>query len=472
VTALPSGGVKQVLIVNGFDRHDRGQDFDYPYAYTGDGVVDRVWARYNNSFDYAALVHSAIHAARPGVHVAGTSNEAVISGAVNLTDYDAVIWILGNEGGASATAPVSRSLDATEQAKITAFINAGGNLFISGSEIGWDLDQQNNGRTFYESTLKGNYVADDAGTYTATADAGGIFAGMSSFVFSNGSAFSSLDGQLYNVEAPDVIAPQAGAISALTYSGGTGGTAAIQVTGTGGAGNIVMFGFPFEAMTNATRRQDAIDRVLDFFGVSAIVPENADFNSDTVVDAADWVIWRKHSGITSGATLAQGDANGDGAVDSTDYDIWRGQFHTLVDAGNGSAAETQTASAALRTASVSDTAPTEIAPAEISANDVPASDVSTIVDVAVGELTWRDANRAPKRVGAALYGHPANESRGDWGSLLTLLADRKTDESSAEGASCPKAGQPAEAVNRSAIEQLSPPAFGQSGRWKKAKISL
>jgi len=45
----------------------------------------------------------------------------------------------------------------------------------------------------------------------------------------------------------------AGALTALTYSGGTGGTAAIQVRGTGGAGSIILFGFPFETMTVLSR---------------------------------------------------------------------------------------------------------------------------------------------------------------------------------------------------------------------------
>jgi hypothetical protein len=256
-----------VLIVNGFDRHDRSQDFAYPYAYTGDGVVDRVWPRYNNSFDYVVQAHSAINASRPGVHVSSTSNEAVFNGAVNLTDYQAVIWISGTES------TVDDTFNATEQTKITQFLAAGGNLFLSGSEIGWDLDLQNNGRTFYENTLKGNYVADDAGTYTATANGGGIFAGLSSFQFSQGNAFSNLDNQLYNVSTPDVIAPLGGAVAALTYSGGFGGTAAIQFgTGGIGSGSIVMFGFPFEAMTDATRRHQAMGAILDFFGTSADMP--------------------------------------------------------------------------------------------------------------------------------------------------------------------------------------------------------
>lgn len=257
VAALPSGGVKQVLVVNGFDRFDRTQNFRYPYL---GQAVDRVWPRYNNSFDYVVQVASAIQASKPGVHVATTSNEAVISGAVNLTDYNTVIWISGTESTADDT------FNATEQTKVTAFLNAGGNLFTSGSELGWDLDQQNNGRTFYETTLRANYISDDAGTYTATANTGSIFNGMSSFAFSNGSSFSQQDNQMYDVAFPDVIAPQAGATAALTYSGGLGGTAAIQSIGTGGAGNLVMFAFPFEAMTSEARRNNAMGHILAFLG--------------------------------------------------------------------------------------------------------------------------------------------------------------------------------------------------------------
>ncbi len=259
ITALPSGGAEQVLIVNGFDRHGRHANFQYtsqPPLSTG--VSDRVWSRYNNSFDYVVQVHSAIDAAQPGTHVDSTSNEAVISGAVNLADYHTVIWILGEES------TVDDTFNATEQAKVEQFIAGGGNLFLSGAEIAWDLDAQNNGRSFFENTLLGNYVSDDAGTYTTIPAAGGIFEGMNDIVFSNGSAYSSLDGQFYNVAFPDVISPQAGAQVALNYNNGAG-AAAIQVQGTGGRGSIVMFGFPFETITNATRRTNIMDRVLDFF---------------------------------------------------------------------------------------------------------------------------------------------------------------------------------------------------------------
>jgi hypothetical protein len=651
VAALPTGGAKQVLIVNGFDRFDRAQNFRAGYL---GGTIDRVWPRFNNSHDYVVQYAAAIQASQPGMHLATASNEDVISGAVNLSDYNTVIWILGTESTAEDT------FNATEQTKVTNFINAGGNLFLSGSEIGWDLDQQNNGRSFYESTLLANYVADDAGTYTATANAGGIFAGMSSFVFSNGSAFSQLDGQLYDVAYPDVIAPQPGAVSALTYSGGTGGTAAIQVQGTGGKGNIVMFAFPFEAITNATRRQDAMGNILSFLGAeiaietqvngqdadsapgvvlapgtsatltylvtnpgivplssvsviddngtpgnaaddfnatyvsgdansngkldvgetwtytatrmvpagqitrtgratgtasstvvtqtdaanyfgsapaidvqttvngddsdsppgttitaggtatfaysvtntgnvplsnievtddngtpgdaaddfhptfvsgdtnsnqlldlgeawiytavrtvfsgqythvgsasgidnlsqvagaidptSYFVPANADFNSDTSVDAGDYVMWRKNSGITSGASLAHGDANGDGMVDGVDYDLWRSQFSTPVDAGGGggSSAVASGGAAAAMSASTETVSAIELVARRTA--EAPRAN-----DLVFSTLVANDARRgATRREHSARVRSITTALPRDWSELLNELAARRT----------------------------------------------
>ncbi len=253
---LPAGGPKQVLIVNGFDRLGRSQNPTQPYAAVGN-TIERVRPRESNSRDYVVQVASAIHAARPGVHVNSTSNEAVISGAVNLTDYKTVIWILGEESSADDT------FDATEQTKVEQYIAGGGHLFLSGAEIAWDLDQLNNGKSFYEGTLKGNYVSDDANSYSVTGSAGGIFNGLNLF-FDNGTLY-------YNSEFPDVIAPQAGALLAMNYAASANG-AAIQVTGTAGRGNIVMFGFPFETITTAPNRTAVMDRVLTFFNANKLTP--------------------------------------------------------------------------------------------------------------------------------------------------------------------------------------------------------
>jgi hypothetical protein len=328
LTVLPSGGAKQVLVVNGFDRNDRAMNDKQPFG-GGSNTVDRVRMRSGNSRDYTVQVAAAIHAARPGVHVDSTSNEAIISGAVQMADYHTVIWILGEESTADDT------FNATEQTLVEQFIAAGGNLFVSGAEIAWDLDQQSGGRSFFESTLLGNYASDDANTYAVTGAEGGIFAGLS-FSFDNGTLF-------YNTEFPDAINPQPGAQAALSYSGGNGGTAGIQVSGTDGRGSIVMFGLPFETITTAANRATVIDRMFEFFNVAPITLPNADFNNDGTVDAADYAVWRKNTGtnVTPG-TL--GDADYSGHVDDADYQIWRAQFGTSPGAAGarGNAAENGT----------------------------------------------------------------------------------------------------------------------------------
>ena len=281
LTALPTGGPRQLLIVNGYDRLDRSQNFKLLFLSTST-TTDHVWSRFNNSRDYSVQVHEAIHAARPGIHVDSTSNEAVINGTIDLANYDSVVWILGRESTADDT------LDSTEQTLVGQFLAGGGNLLITGSELGYDLDGQNNGRSFFRNTLGASYVADSANTHTIAAASSGIFASLPDFNISDGTVFSSLDGQLYDVSSADVLSPGTGAQAALNYSGGSGGVAAVQKEGTAGQGNLVMFGFPFETIVDPSLRSTVMDNVLEFFNLSP--PELAESPRviDVIVAASGW----------------------------------------------------------------------------------------------------------------------------------------------------------------------------------------
>jgi hypothetical protein len=53
-----------------------------------------------------------------------------------------------------------------------------------------------------------------------------------------------------------------------------------------------------------------------------------DYNADAHVDAADYVVWRKHDG-TTGNSPADGD--GDNDVDHDDFDVWRAAYGTRPD---------------------------------------------------------------------------------------------------------------------------------------------
>jgi T5SS/PEP-CTERM-associated repeat protein len=51
-----------------------------------------------------------------------------------------------------------------------------------------------------------------------------------------------------------------------------------------------------------------------------------DFNGDGVIDLLDFQIWKDNVGLTSGATVLQGDADGDGDVDGADFLFWQRNF--------------------------------------------------------------------------------------------------------------------------------------------------
>jgi hypothetical protein len=60
---------------------------------------------------------------------------------------------------------------------------------------------------------------------------------------------------------------------------------------------------------------------------------SADFDEDDDVDGADFLLWQRGLGLTSGADRNDGDANGDGDVDGDDLGIWQAQFGTSGGAG-------------------------------------------------------------------------------------------------------------------------------------------
>ncbi len=63
-----------------------------------------------------------------------------------------------------------------------------------------------------------------------------------------------------------------------------------------------------------------------------------DYNGDQVVDAADYVIWRKNfggSGPAGDGTGPGGDGIPDGVVDGHDYDFWRARFGNTSGSGSG-----------------------------------------------------------------------------------------------------------------------------------------
>ena len=237
-------GESTVLVVQGFER-------------TG-GTV--------NNFDYIIEHGSAIQAS--GRLFDAASNDAVEAGAIDLSDYDIVDWISGEE----ATATVS--FTSLEQTRIMDYLEQGGRIFISGSEIGYDLEASGSASdvSFYRNYFKADYISDDAQSYAMNGMSAGIFSGMSAITFDNGSHGT------YDVDYPDGIKPFGGSINSLRYDGvdyTSVGGAGIQYLGSFGEstalGGIVYLGVGFEAIYPESARIAMMSAVLDYLEISVDV---------------------------------------------------------------------------------------------------------------------------------------------------------------------------------------------------------
>jgi hypothetical protein len=168
-----------------------------------------------NTNDYVVEHARALAAAAPDVAFDACEDEVVGAGEIALGDYDAVVWVGGIQAEVSSVdGSDDTSLTSAQRSYLTSYLGSGGKLFISSSELAWDLDR-GGATTFVDTTLHANYVQDSSGVSTATGVAGSIFAELGPLSFDDGS------GPSYAVTYPEVIAPVGGAVAALEYGGAT-----------------------------------------------------------------------------------------------------------------------------------------------------------------------------------------------------------------------------------------------------------
>jgi N-acetylmuramoyl-L-alanine amidase len=255
-----------VLVVNGVDRqHEEGGNTRNFIIQHGGSLANLGYA-----FDSA-------------------SNEAVAGGSVSLTNYEVVDWMLGEESTADET------FSSTEQSRVQTFLNGGGNLFVSGAEIGWDLDHLGSSadKSFYNDYLKASYVADDAAVYSVSGLASTIFEGLSGITYDNGTSGP------YHVEYPDGINSYGGSVINMAYDG-TGYKAGVEYDG---SFKVVNLGFPFEAIISASDRDTLMARVMNFLMPLDNVPPAAVSDLTATLSGNDIALsWSAVSIDTTGST--------------------------------------------------------------------------------------------------------------------------------------------------------------------------
>jgi hypothetical protein len=262
-------GRARVLIVDAFDRTSRAQNFiQSEPRYIGGtsdlvgGSFGRVWPRYNNSRDYTVQHGLALAEAERAFDSA--QNEDVATGRVPLGRYHTVIWFCGEESTTDET------FSSTEQTFVRAFVVGGGNLFTSGTELGWDLDRATGptaaDRSFIRDVLGCGHSSsadDDANRYDFASIAAGPLGPLGVMGFSDGTSQ-----RLYDADFPDILRPVApGATVALEYGAGTGIPAGIYVPQAIGRGRTLTMGAPFESILQPTARAALMTSTVSLFGI-------------------------------------------------------------------------------------------------------------------------------------------------------------------------------------------------------------
>jgi len=242
-------GAPPVLIVDAYDRLQASQ---LPWEDLGGslGNLRRMVLPRMNGYDTTVRHADAVDS------VGWPFDSATDDAVATFGDWDLVVWAAGEES------TTDESFSDSQQTALAAYVSAGGALWVSGSEILWDLDAQGSASdlAFATDVLGATMDADDSGTTVASGV--GLLAGLDlSFAF---------DDAAFDVDYPDVPA------SSRTVIAEYAGPNPAAVLGN----SVAFFGFPFEAIGDEAARFEVAARLLP-----ALVPGYPPAGDDD--DAAD-----------------------------------------------------------------------------------------------------------------------------------------------------------------------------------------
>lgn len=227
---------KKCLIVDGFNRESG--------SWRGPGHTFAL--KYGKALEALSLDFIAI------------KNSELLNYTFSLDDYNFVFWILGDES------TVDETFSHEEQALVKTYLEGGGYLFVSGSEVGWDLDHKGDSqdKSFYYNYLKAKYLSDDALSNSA-----------------NGITNSSMDecsllfGQTYDEDYPDEIEAINGSSICMKYNNGK--DAGVQFSGGFGSsienGRLIYLAFPLETTADNSSFNKVISGAYEYFTTAVSV---------------------------------------------------------------------------------------------------------------------------------------------------------------------------------------------------------
>ncbi len=155
------------------------------------------------------------------------------------------------------------SLDAVDRAFVERHLDAGKSLFITGQDIGWDLNDSQSGNTdvaFYESYLHAEYISDDVNMYDVE--------GVPGDPVSDGVTLHIRGGDgANNQDYPSRIAPvDSDAVEIFSYTGEEWGAAVRSIDSASDA-RVVYLAFGFEAIDNAEDRATLLRKAVNWLSL-------------------------------------------------------------------------------------------------------------------------------------------------------------------------------------------------------------
>lgn len=218
-----------------------------------------------NTFDYPSVHGAAI--LKAGYSFVSTSDEAVENQMVCLNDYKLVDLILGKErqtkiGRGGVIAPEFKTFDPKLQKAITAYCQAGGNIFISGAFVGSDLwDNEyatKEDKEFATRILKYEWRV---GRAAITGKVKSVVSPYPAFT-GHYTYYNELNAESYVVESPDAIVPADDYAHTILRYSENNISAGIAYKG---AYKTCVLGFPFESLRTAKEKEQLMKNILTFF---------------------------------------------------------------------------------------------------------------------------------------------------------------------------------------------------------------
>jgi hypothetical protein len=224
-------GPRPVLIVDGFHR-SHGSSLNDP--------------------QHSLAVLHGLAIANSGHGFASCSAKSVSDGDVLLSRFVTVDWLVGDQS------TLDQSLNGGEQSALESYLQGGGAMLISGSEIAYDLSRGNSSdKAFLKNVLHAAYAGDNAGSLTVTGQAN--LSGLSANFGGSGAA--------YKEDFPDYVNLQTGAQTILLYSNQRiAGLFYAGSFGSSGANSAVAYlAFPFETIEDSNSRLQVMSKILAEF---------------------------------------------------------------------------------------------------------------------------------------------------------------------------------------------------------------